>query len=150
MLVYYHLDEKNGPSWTFPGDKFELNSFLINSNVTAYLIIDTAELKDNSFIKAYEPDWNVGSGNQSTLTFNINTGIEIVKNKMRAKRIPLLAALDIEYQRATETTDQTKIQEIVAKKNVLRDITEMDFSSATDLDSLKALWPTEILGTSPF
>ena len=74
---------------------------------------------------------------------------EIHKENIRAVREPLLSALDIEYQRATETSADTSA--IVAKKNALRDApADSAIDAATDEASLKAQWNTSILGTSPY
>ena len=74
---------------------------------------------------------------------------EIHKTKIREAREPLLAALDIEFQKAQETSASTT--DIVAKKQALRDApADSDIDSASDADALKAQWKTDILGTSPY
>ena len=76
---------------------------------------------------------------------------EIHKARIRAAREPKLAELDIEYQRADETNDTTKKSEIAAKKQALRDApADSGIAAASDTDALKALWKTDILGTSPY
>ena len=74
---------------------------------------------------------------------------EIHKNKIREARTPLLEALDIEFQKAQETSASTA--DIVAKKQALRDApADSEITSATDTNALKAQWKTDILGTSPY
>tara|TARA_B100001093_G_C26633444_1_gene929922 strand:- start:42 stop:302 length:261 start_codon:yes stop_codon:yes gene_type:complete len=74
---------------------------------------------------------------------------EIHKENIRAVREPLLSALDIEYQRATETS--ADISAIVAKKQALRDApADSAIDAATDESSLKAQWNASILGSSPY
>jgi flagellar basal body rod protein FlgB len=74
---------------------------------------------------------------------------EIHKTKIRNARTPLLAALDIEFQRALETSADTSA--IIAKKNALRDApADSGIAAASDADALKAQWNTSILGTSPY
>ncbi len=74
---------------------------------------------------------------------------EIHKKNIREAREPKLAALDIEFQRALETSADTST--IVAKKNALRDApADSAIESATDEAGLKAQWNTSILGTSPY
>jgi len=74
---------------------------------------------------------------------------EIHKNKIREARTPLLEALDIEFQKAQETSASTT--DIVAKKQALRDApANSEITSAADTDALKAQWKTDILGTSPY
>jgi len=74
---------------------------------------------------------------------------EIHKTKIREARTPLLAALDIEFQKAQETSASTT--DIVDKKQALRDApADSGIDSASDADALKAQWKTDILGTSPY
>jgi len=74
---------------------------------------------------------------------------EIHKTNIRAAREPLLTALDIEFQKAQETSADTSA--IVAKKNALRDApADSGITSAADEAALKAQWKTDILGTSPY
>ena len=74
---------------------------------------------------------------------------EIHKTNIREARTPKLAALDIEFQKALETSASTT--DIVAKKQALRDApADSGISAASDADSLKAQWKTDILGTSPY
>ena len=85
---------------------------------------------------------------------NTATAKEIHKKYMRDTRTPLLAALDVEYQRAQETSASTTT--IVSKKQALRDqpatvdalnITETSVVGVTT--QLKACWDTGVLGTNP-
>ena len=74
---------------------------------------------------------------------------EIHKNKIRVARKPLLEALDIEFQKAQETGASTT--DIDAKKQALRDApADSGIAAASDADTLKAQWRTDILGTSPY
>ena len=74
---------------------------------------------------------------------------EIHKTNIRTAREPLLAALDVEFQKALETGSSTT--DIVAKKQALRDApADSAIAAATDADALKAQWNTSILGTSPY
>ena len=74
---------------------------------------------------------------------------EVHKNNIRAARAPKLAELDIEFQKAQETSASTT--DIVAKKQALRDApADSAIASASDTNALKAQWNTAILGTSPY
>ena len=74
---------------------------------------------------------------------------EIHKNNIRAAREPLLNALDIEFQKALETSSSTT--DIVSKKQALRDApADSGIAAASDIDALKAQWNTSILGDSPY
>jgi len=74
---------------------------------------------------------------------------EIHKDKIREARAPKLAELDIEFQKALETSADTSA--IIAKKQALRDApADSGIAAASDTDALKAQWKTDILGTSPY
>jgi hypothetical protein len=77
------------------------------------------------------------------ITVNMEKARDIHRAKMREAREPLFAALDISYQRATETGADTSV--IVAKKQALRDVTaDPAIESAQTTEELKSVWP-EIL-----
>jgi len=83
------------------------------------------------------------------LSYNMNIAKEIHKDKIREARQPLLTKLDIDYQRASETSADTT--EIIAKKQALRDApNSSDITNATNVDDLKKQWDSSILGTSPY
>ena len=74
---------------------------------------------------------------------------EMHKERIRQARTPLFAPLDVEYQRATETSADTSA--IVAKKQALRDATSVTaINDATDEAALVAQWDTSLLGESPY
>ena len=74
---------------------------------------------------------------------------EIHKTNIRAARTPKLAELDVEFQKAQETSASTT--DIVAKKQALRDApADSGIASASDEAALKAQWNTAILGVSPY
>ena len=80
---------------------------------------------------------------------NIAKAKEIHKTNIREARTPLLTALDVDFQKAQETSTDTSA--IVAKKNALRDApADSAIDAATTTDELKAQWNTSILGTSPY
>jgi len=67
---------------------------------------------------------------------------EIKRNQLRAERKPLLEQLDVQFMRAQEQGDQTKADEIAAKKQALRDVTaDPALDAATTPDELKAVRP---------
>jgi hypothetical protein len=72
------------------------------------------------------------------ITINIDKAKVITKTRLREERAPLLAAQDIAYQRALETSADTTA--IVVEKQRLRDITQLA-DAATTLDELKAITP---------
>ena len=84
-------------------------------------------------------------------------GIDMAKAKeihrwnIRRARSGLFEGLDIEFQRAIEESNSTKQAEVAAKKQALRDApADSAIDAATNTDSLKAQWKTDILGPSPY
>ena len=85
----------------------------------------------------------------SIITTDMAKAKEIHKTNIRDARTPLLAALDIEFQKALETGADTST--IVAKKQLLRDAPAASgISTAASEADLKAQWDTTNLGTSPY
>jgi hypothetical protein len=76
------------------------------------------------------------------ITINLNKAKEIKKDMVRAERAPMLAALDVEFQRALEAGNAGKQAEIAAKKQALRDATaHTSIVNATTVEQLKAANP---------
>jgi hypothetical protein len=70
------------------------------------------------------------------ITVNMDKAKAITKARLRQEREPLLAAQDVAFQRALETSTDTTA--IVAEKQRLRDITKLA-DAATTLDELKSI-----------
>jgi len=80
---------------------------------------------------------------------NIVKARDIHKSNIRSARKPKLEELDIEFNKALETSADTAT--IVSKKQALRDApADSAIESAADATALKAQWNTAILGTSPY
>ena len=79
---------------------------------------------------------------------------EIHKEHIRVVRNPLLAAKDVDFQRAQETGASTV--DIVSAKQALRDATDLanitiDTVGVTSVtNQLKGSWDTSLLGDSPW
>ena len=74
---------------------------------------------------------------------------EVHRTNIRNARADKLAALDVDFQRALETSSDTSL--IVANKQALRDApAAAGIATATTTDELKSQWDTTILGTSPY
>ena len=83
------------------------------------------------------------------ITTDMAKAREIHKTRIREARVPKLAELDIEFQRALETGASTT--DIVSKKQALRDApANSSITSANSEAELKAQWDTSILGSSPY
>ena len=80
---------------------------------------------------------------------NMAKAKEIHKNNIRLVRKDKLAELDIEFQRALETSADTSA--IATKKQALRDApADTAIDAATTEAELKSQWNTSILGDSPY
>lgn len=77
---------------------------------------------DDRFIMA----WKLEKG---VVSIDLDKAKELKKNHLRSERVPFLANLDVEFQRALETGADTTA--IVAEKNRLRDITLLVDSAST-------------------
>lgn len=65
--------------------------------------------------------------------------------EIRLKRNEKLKELDVEYMKADETQDLTLKSSIAQQKQILRDLPQtFDLNSATTIEELKALWPSEL------
>ena len=85
----------------------------------------------------------------SIIKTNITKAKEIHKANIRNARTSKLQDLDIEFQRALETSSDTS--DIVAKKQALRDApAAAGISTAVTETDLKVQWDTSILGDSPY
>jgi hypothetical protein len=84
------------------------------------------------------------------LNIDVNRALDVHKTQIRTKREILFKELDIQFMRALEVGNTTLSAEIGAKKQALRDITDIDISNITTLDELKALWNVELLGETPY
>ena len=73
----------------------------------------------------------------------------IHKENIRRARTPKLAELDVEFQKALETSSDTTA--IVSKKKALRDAPADSAIEAAKTDAdLKTQWDKTILGDSPY
>ncbi len=69
----------------------------------------------------------------------------IHKDRLRERRKPRLAELDIEYQRADEQGDKKKKRDIAARKQALRDVTDDPaIAAATTPEELKNVVPAAL------
>ena len=82
-------------------------------------------------------------------TIDMTIAKDVHRTNIRIARKEKLEALDIEFNRALETSADTT--SIVSKKQALRDApADSAIESAADTSALKAQWNTSILGPSPY
>ena len=119
----------------------------VPDGVSYSIVEDSTIPTDQSFRDAWV---GVGIGTTgATITEDITKAKEIHIKQIRLARASKFTDLDIEYQRATETSADTSA--IVAKKQALRDAPAASgITTAANANDLKAQWDTSILGTSPY
>ena len=85
----------------------------------------------------------------SIITTNMAKAKEVHKTRIREARVSKLQELDVEFQRALETSADTT--SIVSKKKALRDApADSAIESAKTATELQAQWNKTILGDSPY
>lgn len=83
------------------------------------------------------------------ITIDMAKARDIHRGKVRKARESLLAAKDVEFQRALETGADTAA--IVAAKQALRDAPAASaIEAATTPEELKNAWDVTLLGNSPY
>ncbi len=95
-------------------------------------IVVDAEILPNDHNDFFDA-WQLKGG---VVSVNLEKAKALTKNRLRAERAPLLAAQDVAFQRALETS--ADLTAIVTEKNRLRDITQLA-DSAQSLDELRAI-----------
>jgi len=84
------------------------------------------------------------------LNIDVNRALDVHKKQIRTKREIIFKDLDVQFMKALEAGNSTLAAEIGAKKQALRDATNIDSGSITTLDDVKALWNVELLGETPY
>ena len=109
----------------------------------SYQVVDVSVIPTD---RAFRDAWAISG---STIVTDMTKAKEIHKARIRLAREPKLAALDIDFQKAQETSADTSA--IVAKKNALRDAPAASgISTAVTETDLKSQWDSTILGPSPY
>ena len=84
------------------------------------------------------------------IDINLNKALDIHKEQIRKKRVELFPKLDIDFMKALEQGNMELAATIGSKKQTLRDATNFDSGSITNLSDVKALWDVELLGETPY
>ena len=139
MKVIVYKNENNRLSVIYPcykddmtdQEKDEYAEFVKNKDVpkqedgspTPSWLIDVNDIPS---IKNVRNAWNINELGQ--IYFNRDKAIEIKKDQFRNSRKPLLEKLDVQFMRALEAGDTSSLPQIAAKKQELRDITDISFN----------------------
>ena len=114
----------------------------VPSGLSYEIVEDSAIPSDRSFRNAWKQ-------NSKTIETDMTKAREIHKTNIRNARTPKLTELDVEFQKALETSASTT--DIVSKKQALRDApADSGIASADTEAKLKAQWNCSILGDSPY
>ena len=128
------------PEWAETEDEFlsRLKARAVPPDARHVRYVDASSIpQDRTYRNALKHD----------LTFDMDKCRAIHRDRMRAARVPLLVALDVEYQRADERGDAATKQQVVARKQELREVTgHPDIDAAKTPDALKRAWPA-VLGS---
>ena len=130
-----------------PADKTNLTLDEIKTrNCPTTNTIYTVEPSDCPTDRSFRDAWTYDGTNFGV---NIVKAKEIHKKNIRLAREKKLAELDVDFQRALETSADTSV--IVSKKQALRDApASAGIGTAVSDTDLKANWDTSILGDSPY
>jgi hypothetical protein len=108
-----------------------------------YHVIAEADIPQD---RTYRNAWMSDGG---AIRHDMAKARQLHRQLMRVARAPLLAALDIAYQRADEAADAAAKAQIAAQKQALRDATaDPRIEAAQTPEELKAAWP-QALGLTP-
>lgn len=100
------------------------------------------QIVDSSVIPSDRTFRNAWKAQGAKVEVDMVKAREIKRDSLRILRAPLLAALDIEYQRADEEGNVAAKAEIAAKKQALRDVTEDPaLEAAQTPEELKTVLP---------
>lgn len=146
------ISQKGGEMlWTAP--KEDTIEFIINRIIPSgsdyVFMYDDSEIEP-WFEFCYDFNFNDENGSTAVPIFNVEKGKKLFMENAKRRRAKLFPDLDVQYMKALESGNQSLIQEIVSKKQALRDITQIDFSDVTSAAGVKSKWPVNILGNSPF
>ena len=128
VIIY---ESNGGVSICYPTGEIPITEVLTKDCPPGALIVEQTSLPTSymDFFSAWElhPD--------NTVRVSITKARDITKHRIREERKPLLAELDIAFQRALETGASTA--SIVAEKQRLRDLT-ITVDSISTLEELRA------------
>ena len=97
------------------------------------------------FLSAWDFDEKTGA------RVNIARARDVHRDRIRAARAPALRAADVDFIRAIESSDDEARAAVAARRQALRDLpASPEIEAAGTLADLRAFWPSELLGPSPY
>jgi len=133
MKVIIYQNDRGGVAVCYPTGEEPIESVKIKATPTHSIIVNIDHLPETEW--DFFDCWEMKDG--VNVTVNLEKAKEQTRRRLREERAPLLAALDVEFQRALEISADT--QKIVAEKQRLRDLTDLVDSckSTEELRKLK-------------
>jgi hypothetical protein len=133
MKVIIYKNDSGNVSVCYPTGELPIETLKDRLLPIESIIVDHDILPnaDDDFFDAWELDGE-------TVSVNFTKSQAITKDRLRAERVPLLAAQDVAFMRATETADGVTLAAVAAEKQRLRDITNL-VDACTTLDELRGL-----------
>lgn len=95
-----------------------------DGSLRPYFIKEYSELESRRYVK---PAWKLND-QTGEIYFDNTVAKEIKKKQFRYLRKPLFEQLDVEFMRAFEINNTQELLNVATKKQVLRDITNIDMS----------------------
>ncbi len=124
---------------TKPENEFLKLSQEDQDKIHSHRPMDESEMPSDRYFR------NAWIHHEDKIHIDIEKCRNIHRDNLRELRRPKLEALDLEFMRASEKNDEPKKNEIISKKQELRDITmHQSILNASTPDELKAFMP-EIL-----
>ena len=137
-LPYEEAVAAMSPRWAETEDEFvvRVRDLSVPADAVGVRIADESEVPtDRTFRDAWRSDGK-------KMSIDMPRARELHRERLRAARAPLLAALDVEAIRADEVGDAEAKSAIVARKQRLRDVTRLpEIEAATTAEALTKVWP---------
>jgi hypothetical protein len=122
-----------------PSDEFLKWSQEANDEIESHRPMEESEIPQDRYFRGA---W---IHKDDSIDVDIDKAKNIHRDVIRELRKPLLEALDIEFTRASESKDESKMKELIDKKNALRDVTQHSILlNASTPEEIKSFMP-EIL-----
>jgi hypothetical protein len=155
--ITYKTDE--GVAIIYPAYQPEMNQQQQHEFLLMVQNKDVPKLPDGSTIPSWiiEGDqtlqfkwvrsaWKINDNGE--IYFDRDKAIEIKKEQFRNLRKPFLEKLDVQFMRALEAGDTASLPQITAKKQELRDITDISFNDYDTPQKLHKFIPDVLLTDS--
>jgi hypothetical protein len=112
---------------------------IMNDLPDTYVAREKITVADIPSSRVFRDAWTVSG---KSVTVDLDKAKDVTRNRLREARKPMLADLDVAYQRADEAGDVERKKAIAKEKQRLRDITkDPRIEAATTPEALMAITP---------